>query len=146
MGLLANCRNGDPDLDREYIYTYIYIHSGREVKPLRWVGSARRDLRAFPDGVRRQIGQALFAAQRGEEYPSVKALRHFGGRSVREIVAMDASGTYRAAYTIRFHDAIYVLHAFQKKSKTGIATPRKDIELIRQRLVAAEEDYAFRQN
>jgi phage-related protein len=116
------------------------------VKPLKWVGSARRDLKAFPVAVRRHIGQALFAAQRGEEYSSVKALKGFVGRSVLEIVAMDASGTYRAAYTVRFPDVIYVLHAFQKKSRTGIATPRKDIDLIRQRLVAAEHNYADRQS
>jgi phage-related protein len=92
--------------------------------------------------VRRHIGQALFAAQCGEEYSSVKALRGFVGRSVLEIVAMDASGTYRAAYTVRFSDVIYVLHAFQKKSRSGIATPRKHMDLIRQRLRAAEQDYA----
>ena len=115
------------------------------MKPLRWVGSSRRDLRAFPAAVRRHIGQALFAAECGEEYPSVKALKGFGGRSVLEIVALDDSGTYRAVYTVRFRDTIYVLHAFQKKSKTGIATPQKDTDLIRQRLVAAEQDYRARQ-
>ena len=116
------------------------------MKPLKWVGSARRDLRLFPVGVRRHIGQALFAAQRGEEYSSVKALKGFGGRALLEIVAMDESGTYRAVYTVRFQDAIYVLHAFQKKSKTGITTPQKDMDLIRHRLAAAERDYATRQN
>jgi len=129
-------------IDQQYTYTYSYISKGR---PLKWVGSARRDLRAFPVGVRRHIGQALFAAQRGEEYSSVKALKGFGGRSVLEIVAMDESGTYRAAYTVRFQDAIYVLHAFQKKSKTGITTPQKDMDLIRHRLAAAEQNYATRQ-
>src|SRR5438552_13728120 len=109
-----------------------------EVKPVRWVGSSRRDLKAFPKAVRRDIGQALYAAQLGEEYPSVKALKGFGGRAVLEISTADQSGTYRAVYTVRFADAIYVLHAFQKKSKKGIATPRKEIELIRQRLAAAE--------
>ncbi len=89
-----------------------------ELKPVRWVGSSRRDLRAFPAPVRRDIGQALYAAQWGEEYPSVKALQ--GGRSVLEIVAPYAGDTYRAVYTVRFEDAIYVLHAFQKKSKRGL--------------------------
>ena len=116
------------------------------MKPLKWVGSARRDLKAFPVAVRRHIGQALFAAQCDEEYSSVKALKGFAGRSVLEIVAMDASGTYRVAYTVRFPDAIYVLHAFQKKSRTGIATPRKDMNLIRQRLVAAEQACGYRQS
>lgn len=111
------------------------------MKPVYWVGSSRRDLKTFPAAIRRHVGQALFAAQCGEGFPSVKALKGFGGRSVLEIVAIDESGTYRAVYTIRFHDAIYVLHAFQKKSKTGISTPRKDLELIRQRLAAAELAY-----
>lgn len=116
-----------------------------EVKPVRWVGSSRRDLKAFPKAVRRDIGQALYAAQRGEEYPSVKALRGFGGRSVLEIVAPYQTDAYRAVYTVRFHDAIYVLHAFQKKSTHGIATSQQDLDLIRQRLAVTERDYRERQ-
>lgn len=116
-----------------------------EAKPVRWVGSSRRDLKAFPQAVRRDIGQALYAAQRGEEYPAVKALKGFGGRSVLEIVAPHGTDTYRAVYTVRFHDAVYVLHAFQKKSTRGIATPQQDIELIRRRLAAAERDHRERQ-
>lgn len=116
------------------------------LKPVRWLGSSRRDLRSFPAPVRRDIGQALYGAQRGEEYPTVKALKGFGGRSLLEIVASEEGGTYRAVYTVRFQDAIYVLHAFQKKSKRGIATPKKEIDLIRQRLTAAEQDYRERQN
>jgi phage-related protein len=96
-----------------------------ELKPVRWVGSSRRDLRSFPALVRRDIGQALYAAQWGEEYPCVKALQGFGGRSVLEIVAPYAGDTYRAVYTVRFKDAIYVLHAFQKKSKRSVSTPKK---------------------
>ena len=92
------------------------------------------------------MGQALYAAQCGEEYPSVKALKGFGGRAVLEIVAAYERNTYRAVYTVRFFDAIYVLHAFQKKSKRGIATPQKEIELVNQRLAAAEPDYGERQN
>jgi len=117
-----------------------------ELKPVRWVGSSRRDVRAFPPPVRRDVGQALFAAQCGEEYPTVKALKGFAGRSVLEIVASNPAGTYRAVYTIRFRDAVYVLHAFQKKSKKGIATPGKEMDLIRERLAAAEQDYRERQN
>lgn len=112
-----------------------------EVKPVRWMGSSRRDLKAFPKAVKRDIGQALYAAQRGEEYPSVKGLRGFGGRSVLEIVAPYRTDAYRAVYTVRFHDAIYVLHAFQKKSTTGMATSQQDMDLIRQRLAAAERDH-----
>jgi phage-related protein len=96
--------------------------------------------------VRRHIGQALYAAQCGEEYPSVKALQGFGGRSVLEIVAPHEGNTYRAVYTVRFQDALYVLHAFQKKAKKGVATPKKEIDLIQQRLAAAEHDYRERQN
>ncbi|MGO9210542.1 MAG: type II toxin-antitoxin system RelE/ParE family toxin [Terriglobales bacterium] len=107
-------------------------------RPLIWMGSSRRDLRGFPRPVRRDIGQALYAAQQGETDPSVKALRGFGGGSVLEIIADHQSGTWRAVYTIRYHDVIYVLHAFQKKSKSGIATPKKDIDLIRHRLAEAE--------
>ena len=115
-------------------------------KPVRWVGSSRRDLKSFPAPVRRDIGQALYAAQCGEEYPTVKALQGFGGRSVLEIVASDEDGAYRAVYTVRFQDAIYVLHVFQKKSKIGIATPKREIEMIQQRLAIAAQDYRGRQN
>jgi phage-related protein len=116
----------------------------KEPKPVRWVGSSRRDLKAIPEPARRDIGQALYAAQWGEEYPSVKALQGFRGRSALEIVAPYAGDTYRAVYTVRFEDAIYVLHAFQKKSKRGVSTPKKEIDLIKQRLAAAEQDYRER--
>ncbi len=115
-------------------------------KPVHWVGSARRDLKTFPSLVQRHIGQALYAAQCGEEYPSVKGLKGFGGRTVLEIVASEAGDTFRAVYTVRFHDAIYVLHAFQKKSKHGISTPQREIDLVKQRLAAVEASYRERQN
>lgn len=111
-----------------------------------WVGSARRDLKALPKSVQRHVGQALYAAQCGEEYPSVKALKGFGGRSVLEVVVAQEGDAYRAVYTVRFADVIYVLHAFQKKSKKGVATPKPDIDLIKRRLSAAEQDYRERQN
>jgi phage-related protein len=117
-----------------------------EPKPVRWVGSSRKDVRAFPPPVRRNVGQALYAAQCGEEYPTVKALKGFTGRSILEIVATGPAGTYRAVYTVRFRDAVYVLHAFQKKSTKGVATPRKEMDLIRERLAVAEQDYRERQN
>jgi phage-related protein len=115
-------------------------------KPVKWMGSSRKDLRAFAPLVRRHIGQALYAAQPGEEYPTVKALRGFGGRSVLEIVVSDDAGAYRLVYTVRLGDEIYVLHAFQKKSKSGIATPQKEIDLIRSRLAEAERLHRERQN
>ena len=117
-----------------------------EPQPIWWVGSSKRDLKTFPRPVQRHIGRALFAAQSGEEYPSVKALKGFAGRALLEIVAPHGGDTYRTVYTVRFHDAIYVLHAFQKKSKKGIATPRKEIELIKQRLAAAERHFRERHN
>lgn len=110
-------------------------------KPVRWIGSSRRDLRATPEQVRRNIGQALYAAQQGETDPAAKPLKGFGGTRVMEIVERDRSGAYRAVYTAQLADAIYVLHVFQKKSKRGIATPRHDIDLIRRRLVEAEADH-----
>jgi phage-related protein len=113
--------------------------------PVEWIGSSREDLRAFPRPVQRDIGQALFAAQCGEEYPSVKALKGFGGRTVLEIVARFDSDTCRAVYTVRFVDVVYVLHAFQKKSTHGSATPQREIDLIRRRLAAAERRHHERQ-
>ena len=115
-------------------------------RPVRWIGSSRRDLKGFPKAVQRHIGQALYAAQRGEEYPTAKALKGFGGRSVLEIVANHDTDTWRAVYTVRLRDAIYVLHAFQKKSKKGGATPKQDVNLIVRRLAAAEWDHKERQN
>jgi phage-related protein len=115
-----------------------------EPKPVVWMGSSRRDLKAFPRDVQREFGQALFAAQRGEEYPSVKALKGFGDRTVLEIVAAFKSDAYRAVYTVRFAGVVYVLHAFQKKSKKGSATPQREIDLIHRRLAAAEQHYKER--
>jgi phage-related protein len=132
-------------LDWTYINTYTCIVQS-VLRPVRWVGSSRRDLKTFPRPVQRDVGQALYAAQCGEEYPSVKALKGFGGRTVLEIVAPFERDTFRAVYTVRFGDAIYVLHAFQKKSTRGIATPQREIELVKQRLAAAERDYRERQN
>ena len=112
---------------------------GAEVKAVVWVGSSKKDPKSFPRPVQRDIGQALYAAQCGETYSSVKPLKGFGGRSVLEIVAPNATDTYRAVYTVRFSDAIYVLHAFQKKAKKGIATPQKEIAMIKRRLREAEQ-------
>jgi phage-related protein len=110
------------------------------------VGSSRKDLKSFPRPVQRHVGQALYAAQCGEEYPSAKALKGFGGRAVLEIVVPHEGDAFRAVYTVRFPSAVYVLHAFQKKSKKGVSTPQKEIELVKQRLAAAERDYRERQN
>jgi phage-related protein len=119
---------------------------GEQVKPVRWVGSSHKDVRSFPKPVRTAVGHAIYAAQKGETDPAAKALKGFGGRSVLEIVTDYHGDTWRSVYTVRFRDAVYVLHAFQKKSKSGVATPKKELELIRQRLAEAERDYRERQN
>lgn len=93
---------------------------------------------ALPIGVRKFFGHALNFAQRGDRHDAVKTLKGFGGSGVLEIVEDDAGGTYRAVYTVRFAEAVFVLHCFQKKSKSGIATPKEDIEIIRTRLKVAE--------
>jgi phage-related protein len=107
-------------------------------KPVIWIGSSRRDLKGFPKQVRFDIGQALYAAQLGETDPAAKPLKGFGGAKVMEIIDRHDTNTYRAVYTAQFAGVIYVLHAFQKKSKSGIATPQKDVELIRRRLAEAQ--------
>src|ERR1700712_3686479 len=107
-------------------------------KPAIWIGSSRDDLRAFPDEVLRVMGFAINDAQNGDEHPRAKALKGFGGRSVLEMVDDEDGDTYRAVYTVRFAAVIYVLHAFQKKSKKGIETPRREIEVIKARLKLAE--------
>jgi phage-related protein len=110
-------------------------------KPLRWIGSSRDDLRDFPQEVRRRVGGALWDAQCGLKAAYAKPLRGFGGAGVLEIVDDHDGDTYRAVYTVRFADVVYVLHAFQKKSKRGIATPKQELDLIEQRLRRAREDY-----
>jgi phage-related protein len=115
-------------------------------RPVVWVGSSRADLRAFPREVRRDIGRALYTAQEDETDPATKPLRGFGGGSFVEIIAHHRGDTWRTVYTVRFAEAIYVLHAFQKKSKSGIATPKRDIELIQRRLAEAERLHRERQN
>ena len=116
------------------------------IKPVRWVGSSKKDISTFPRPVKQDIGHALFAAQNGDMDPAAKPLKGFGGRSVVEVVADHRGDTWRAVYTVKFEDAVYVLHAFQKKSKAGIATPKKELDLIKQRLADAEKHYRQRNN
>jgi len=110
-------------------------------KPVEWIGSSRGDLRAFPQEVRRVMGQAIDDAQLGTEHPAAKALKGFGGRSVLEAVDDFDGDTFRAVYTVRFAGVVYVLHAFQKKSKKGIATPQREIQVIKAQLQRAEDHY-----
>ena len=108
----------------------------RAIKSAVFVGSSRKDLRAFPAAVRTEIGQALFEAQLGEHPRNAKPLKGLSG--VLEIQHNFDGDTYRAVYTIRFEGVLYVLHAFQKKSTRGISTPQRHIDLVRQRLRDAE--------
>jgi phage-related protein len=110
-------------------------------KPVEWVASSKDDLREFPKDVRRVMGQAIDDAQHGGEHPSAKALKGFGGRGVLEVADDFDGDTYRAVYTVKFAGVIYVLHAFQKKSKKGVTTPQRDIDLIKARLKRAEQHY-----
>lgn len=112
------------------------------MKPLIWIGSSLEDLRAFPEEVRQGMGYALYLAQMGEKHLDAKPLKGFGGAGVLEAVDDFAGDTYRAVYKVRFSDAVYVLHAFQKKARHGIATPKRDMEIIRSRLRRAEEHAA----
>jgi phage-related protein len=109
------------------------------LKPVTWVGSSLKDLRAFPEPVQDHMGYALYIAQRGGRHRDTKPLSGFGGAGVLEVVKDFRGDTFRAVYTVRYGGAVYVLHAFQKKSKTGRDTPRQDLELIKQRLRAAEQ-------
>lgn len=113
-------------------------------KPLTWVGSSKRDYLHFPEQVQDDMGYALYVAQMGARPASAKPLKGFKGAGVLELLEDHAGDTYRAVYTVRFAERVYVLHAFQKKAKRGIATPKSEMRLVEQRLCAAEEDYRQR--
>ena len=107
-------------------------------RPLEWIGSSYNDLVALPEDVRRFFGFVLSLAQAGDKHDSAKVLKGFGGAGVLEVVEDDVAGTYRAVYTVKFAEAVFVLHCFQKKSKRGIATPKEDMDIIHARLKIAE--------
>jgi phage-related protein len=109
-------------------------------KPLHWVGSSKRDFLSFPAAVKDDLGNALGIAQFGGIAPAAKPWKGLGPR-VLEIAESHDGNAYRAVYTVRFEKAIYVLHAFQKKSPSGIRTAKQDVDLIRERLKTAERDY-----
>jgi|SRR4029453_6902347 phage-related protein len=111
-------------------------------KPLIWIGSSCDDLREFPEEVRGLMGHALFMAQCGLKHEQAKPLKSYGDAGVLEIVESFASDAYRAVYTVRLAGRVYVLHAFQKKSKRGSATPKADVDLIRLRLKRATQLHA----
>jgi phage-related protein len=111
------------------------------MKPVRWIGRSQADLREFPAQVKKDVGIALYYAQLGEKHTSAKPLQGFGGAGVLEVIEDYDGDTYRAVYTVKFRDAVYILHAFKKKARKGISTPKQDIELIKERLHRAEQDY-----
>jgi phage-related protein len=116
-------------------------HTLEPVRPVRWVGDSKRDLSAFPDEVKLRMGGALWDAQVGAKSPAAKPLRGFDGAGVLEVVVDFDGNAFRTVYTVRFAKAVYVLHAFQKKSRTGTATPKAELDLVRLRLARAKEDY-----
>jgi phage-related protein len=109
------------------------------LKPLRWLGSSKQDLRSLPAPVEDLFGYALHLAQTGKKHEQAKPLRGFGSAGILEIVEDWDRSTYRAVYTVRLKGSVFVLHVFQKKSTHGMATPKADIDLIRERLKAAEK-------
>ena len=107
-------------------------------KPLKWIGSSHKDLMALPVDVRRFFGFALSLAQVGDRHEATKVLKGFGGAGVLEVVEDDVGGTYRAVYTVKFAEAVFVLHCFQKKSKHVNSTPKEEMDIIHARLKVAE--------
>lgn len=110
-------------------------------KPLKWVSSAKRDLDAMPNDVKDVFGHAIDLAQAGGKHQDAKVMTGFGSAGVLEVVEDHQGDTYRAVYTVKFGGWVYVLHCFQKKSKSGIATPKPDMDLINIRLKAAKRDF-----
>jgi phage-related protein len=109
-----------------------------KIKLLMWVGSSKKDLMKMPNDVQDMFGFALHLAQSGQKHPDAKPLKGFGGAGVLEVVDNYKTDTYRAVYTVRYTNAVYVVHCFQKKSSQGIATPRPDMDLIKSRLKALD--------
>jgi phage-related protein len=122
----------------------VALRKGETLKPLVWVRSSKDDLKKFPRTAQSHLGFALKVAQSGGKHPDAKPMKGFGGASVIEIVEDYDGDTYRAVYTVKFSEAIYVLHAFQKKSKSGIATPKHDLDLIEEKLRRARELHPLR--
>jgi phage-related protein len=119
-------------------YGILNAMSAAPIKPVVWLGDTLRTLRTFPSGVQDEVGYALYLAQRGEKHVSAKPLKGLGP-GVLEIVSDHRGDTFRAVYTVRLGERVFVLHAFQKKSKRGIETPQAEIDLIKRRLKLAVE-------
>ncbi len=123
----------------QHLFHYGYnVCMATQEKLLVWVGSSKKDLMALPADVRKFFGHALDFAQHSDQHDAAKVMKGFGGAGVLEVVENDIGGTYRAVYTVKFEETVFVLHCFQKKSKSGIATPKEDMDIIRARLKVAE--------
>lgn len=116
-----------------------------KMKELDWIGSSKKELLKFPIDVRKEMGHALYIAQAGGKHKCAKPLKGFGGAKILEICLDDRNGTYRTIYTVEFEDVVYVLDAFQKKSKEGIKTPKSDIDRVKDRYQAAQLKYLEKQ-
>lgn len=117
------------------------MHDHHSMKPILWIGSSLDDLRKMPEEVKKEFGHSLREIQKGRDPGNIKPLRHLGVSGIFEISVDEREGTFRTVYTIEFKDMIVVLHVFQKKSKSGIATPKQDIDLILKRLKRTREEY-----
>ncbi len=113
------------------------------MKVVYWIGSTLDDLKAFPKEVREVMGYALYLAQCGGKHPGAKPLKGFGGAGVVEAMDDYDGDTYRTVYTVKLANAVYALHAFQKKSKKGSKTPKSEIELVKERLKRAQKHHAL---
>lgn len=116
------------------------LHSQR--KPIKWIGPSKKDLNSMPEDVKDFFGFAIDVAQTGGKHPDAKPLKGFGSAGVLEVIENNEGGTYRAIYTVKFLGWIYVLHCFQKKSMSGISTPKQEIDLIYSRLADAKIDHS----
>lgn len=114
------------------------------MKDICWIASSKKDLKELPDEVKRFFGYGLREAQKGLKHTDAKVLKGLGNADIIELIDIDTSGTYRAVYTVKMKEVVFVLHVFQKKSKHGIATPKQDIDIIKSRLKIAEEMYKNR--
>ena len=124
-----------PQVLFHYGYNKLMVTQG---KSLVWIGGSKKALMDLPDDVRKFFGHALDFAQRGDRHDAAKVMKGFGGAGVLDMVEDNIGGSYRAVYTVKFEEAVFVLHCFQKKSKSGIATPKEDLDIIRARLKVAE--------
>ena len=111
------------------------------LKPVIWIASSKKDINSFSNDVKETFGEALMYAQCGEKHPKTKILRHQGSGSILEVVEDSVGGTYRLIYTVKFEEAVIVLHVFQKKSNTKIKTSQQDKDLIHSRLQLAKQVY-----